>query len=180
MRLGWLLGQAHQGLLVEQYISYAKERGYWWANQYPYLYDDILATALLALVKGLTTIPEPEHVKGFISKCVDNEILSLLRKVAKIPNMRIVSEDDDEDRYRPRQYPPWRKMQADEVIELLQLNDYEMQILVLRNHGYTLEEIGQHLGRVKSSISEILSNIKGRYRLLRHQHPTILRPYDSA
>lgn len=162
---------------MEQYIYYAKERGYWWANQYPYLYDDILAIALLALVECMTNPAELIRTpKGYISRCVDNAIITFLRKIGKLPTVRLIDEDGDEDRRRPRQFPPWRRMQADEVRELLKLSEYELRILVLREHGHTLEEIGQQIGRRKSSICDALNGIGARYIQLRQQHPTILRP----
>ena len=181
-------------------MEYARARGSWWARKHPNLADDILATAFLALVKALTAKSDGINMKGFISRCIDNEVTSLLRendiiKIPKseiqrrkaadlgyddLPKARMVEDIETLQRERSRQPPTWVTMHVDDVYRLLELSEYEEEILRAKVHGYSLSEIGDRLCKAKSTLSETLSNIRGRYERLMRTHPELLRPNDKT
>jgi len=184
---------------VAEYMPYAKDRARWWATKHPALWDDIHAAAYLALVKALNARDTGPGIKGFISKCIDNEITSLLRgnDLIKIPTREIQRRKkgdlgfddfpkvilvDDQELHglrRSNRHPAWVAIYIKDVFRLLELTDHEREILILKSDGYSLSEIGEKLSRAKSSLSETLGNIRGRYIRLLRTHHELLQPRST-
>jgi len=184
-------------MAIAEYMEYAKERGRWWVAKYPSLRDDIIATALLALVQALdTTIPL--YPKAFISKCIDNAMVTLLennyiihvprseiqrRKMAKesldnLPRAMTVEDEELWDLRRSQEPPPWTIIQLEDIAKLLELTERERRILTLRIQGYSNSEIGTEYGITKQAIQKTLQLVKGRYLTLLQTHWGLLQPHE--
>ncbi|KKN35652.1 hypothetical protein LCGC14_0781490 [marine sediment metagenome] len=86
---------------VAKYLEYAKERGRWWAAKHPLHRDDILATAIYALVKVFERPKYLQYPKGLISRAVDNQIVEFLRNnyLIKIPHSEIKRRKEAEESF---------------------------------------------------------------------------------
>ena len=197
---------------VAEYMEYALERGRWWAAKHPHLWDDILATAMLALVKAFDHC-QPKYPKGYVSGCVDRGVIDLLyaQALIQIPKSEIarrkalklgfedlprafLAEDtmDGDSTFYPEyelwdigkrspQIPAWLIAHMNDVLKLLELSDYEYEIVRLRMLGHTLDGISGLLGKSKATLSEHLTNLQGRYmRISANPKRRIRRPREEA
>lgn len=181
-------------MAIVDYMEYAKSRARWWASKHPYLREDIMATAMLALVKAFDQ-RVPQTPKAFVSAAVNNAVKDLLtrnsiiyvpwdeikrRKEAKeslatLPSAHCDGEcRDTPDNHSP---PTWMEMQADDVASLLELTDREHRILELKIDGYTNAEIGLEFDITEGSVRHALGKIQGRYLTLLHNHKGLLKPH---
>jgi len=188
-------------MAIAKYLSYAKERARWWAYRHPLLRDDIMATAMFSLVRGLDRVI-PEHPQGFISACIDNDIKKLLAAnyLIQIPHNEISRLKAEGLGFEslPRAYsydikrdirlldtrvskeaPSWVLIFVEEIKNLLQLDEREKKILRLKSDGYSNSEIGSMFDVTKQAIQLILRGIKGRYLTLIQKHPELLRPGET-
>jgi len=184
-----------RNMAIAEHIEYAKERARWWASKHPYLRDDIMAVALLTLVEAFDR-RIPDDPKAFISRCIENAVVDLLEGnyTIKVPRSEIARRQEaketletlpravrlnDEELWNIRKdtaYPTWMAMQVDDVGKLLELTPRERRILLLRQDGYTNEEIGIEFSISEAAIRKAVALIRGRYLTLLQTHKGILKP----
>lgn len=202
-------------MTVADYIEYAEERGHWWSKKYPHLRDDILATALLALVKAFASGVRKKNPKGYISGCIDNEIRDFLahnyliyipkqeikrRKKAKeslddLPRAFLIGDlrgtlltrklvYDDYKLWdlgvKIPDHPVWKRLHAEDVLSLLELSNFERELVRMRMEDRSLAEISILLDRPKTALHEALEKIRIRYRRIAYKRRSgILRPKNE-
>ena len=184
----------NRDVAIEEYLEYAKERARWWASKHPMLAKDIMATSMIALIKAVDM--HPRSMKGCISRLIDNAIAQLINDndLIRIPRStryditkgggdlealpKAEAVDPCEIYKKAKTHPTWVMMHRADVIDLLNLSDYEAEILEMREQSYTLEEIGLRLKRTKQTIHYALESIGDRYQRLTKRHPEILKPYE--
>ncbi len=168
---------------VAKYLEYAKERGRWWAAKHPLYRDDILATAIYALVKVLDSPRHLQYPKGLISRAVDTQIIEFLRNnyLIKIPHSEIKRRKEAEESFETLPYaryvenkelynlrvsnahPTWKKMHAEDILLLLHLSPFEDKLIALRIQGFSFSEISTRLNKAKSTLHAVLENLRNRY-----------------
>jgi RNA polymerase sigma factor (sigma-70 family) len=184
-------------MAVAEYMEYAEERARWWSAKHPSLRDDIMATAMLALVQAFNR-RIPQYPKAFLSKCIENAVIDLLeanyliriprseiarRKAQKetldtLPRAVVIGDEELWDLRKDREFPTWMRMQAEDVGILLELTEREQRILKLRMQGYTNAEVGLEFGISEAAVRKAIGLVKGRYLTLIHNHRGILKPNE--
>lgn len=167
--------------------------------KFPQLRDDILATALFTLVE-IFDRKIPRHPKGYLSAAIDNAVRRLIREndliripeselrrrksseegLESLPRAYTVDERELWDLRYSREHPTWMHMHLDDVKKLLHLTGFEYELIRLRTEGYSLSEISKILDRSKSTLHEVLENLRDRYkRLASSGRKSMLRPNES-
>jgi len=155
---------------IAEYLPYAKKRGYWWAHRYPFLKEDILATAMLTLVQVFEGCPSPQYPKALLSKAIGNAVIDLLRNnnlihvpkaeiarrlKAEEPLIRILHLEDDPIR---KTEPIWMGLQVEDLLR--RLTERERSILDLKIQGFSYVEISAQTGIDKSYVRRIIQGIQ--------------------
>lgn len=140
-------------------------------------YDDLISIGTIGLIKAIDTFSLDKNVKiaTYASRCIENEILMVLRSNKKYSKNVLLSEtvgqDKDgediilEDLITPNEELTSYNYDKNEKINLLKqyisvLDDKEYQIISLRyglngNHEFTQKEIGKMYHISRSYVSRI-------------------------
>jgi RNA polymerase sigma factor (sigma-70 family) len=158
------------------------------ARQHPHLKDDLIAEALLCLVKVVRRIREkledPEKAGVFIGANIRWGLVNYIHKhghTIRMPRTEIDRQIEENGEISPPvvssnyeeaiEEDPLRNISQQELINKLKLTDYEIHILYLRYNNYTNEEIGKLVERHESTVLRHIRNIVSRYKDLQRSRP---------
>jgi len=183
-------------MILEQHYSLVMHIASQYAFKFQHLADDILSVAMEYLVEAVSRAPQTlkdNQITPYIDTYVRGSILKYIGQscIVSTPfnhrfedhyepiTCRVISgyiDDDgewngDEVGVNVETATPANDLTVDflidETIKVLNLNSKQAKLLVLRSEGYTMQEIGDYLGKSKQHISMLVAGIqvKARERL---------------
>lgn len=147
---------------IATHLPLARWRAYVWSKGYKHLSEELRAVAEAALVMAVDRLDERKNPVPYLWKAIDKSIINYLREERRHKPKEPVE--------REHEYPPWRDVYRAELEEMLHLTVQERAVLQLRECNYTLEEIGEKIGRNTNTVHYILKRIQERY-IRRFGHP---------
>ena len=173
------------------YMPLAKKIAKYFSRNHPHKSSDLYSEALLGLCKAVNKIKEgvltTENAKAYINNTIRGHVRHYLQQdhTVHIPNWYLAenvdreefaipivytinfSNNDEENREEDEELsfdiPAPDKGDVEIVREFyMKLSNFEKMVLKLRSEGYTLEEIGDQLGKSHVWISKVLNRIQDR------------------
>ena len=136
-----------------------------------FLSDDILAQAFLGLVLACNGMPSHDNVQGYISTYIHGYIQKLFEEQAfpiKIPNdlkkPETIKHSSKVERLKSREVDIDYEATLYDVLNHIELSDFEEQILFLYLQNFTDSEIGQQLGFSQAHIWNVRNDIFNRIK----------------
>jgi len=185
--------------VIIAHMDLANKLARYFARKHPHRADDIAGAAMLGLCKAVNKIREgvleTDKVKTYINNSIRRNIMQFIQQdhLIHIPNWFFAKHADEDGFFIPIMYTIDRRDDDEENQEegeeltfdveapqrgdeelvrefYMKLTNFEKIVLDLRAEGYTLEEIGEQVGKSYVWINKTLNKIKDKMILERAKH----------
>lgn len=180
------------GAIIKGHIRLASQIAGRYMWRHPHKTEDIVAAAMLGLVKAVEWAPtrlEDTNITPYIVSTIHRHISDFLETdhLIKIPRdaykkrlqankyIPIIfdidpKEDDEENReydtvgsFDPPVYDTDKPIEFEDLCSSLELTHEERRIIDLRVKGYTQQEVGEIIGKKRQWIGFVLEKLQERY-----------------